>query len=86
MLGSVRLREVVWILDTHVVESIVVGDGEPLCTERKEIANNWAVLQMPFSIRHADFIFDDSEELAPERKSGNSWNLAKWRDVERVNI
>ncbi|KAF6221771.1 hypothetical protein HO133_001739 [Letharia lupina] len=38
---------------------------------------------MPFSLRHADFRFDDGEELAPEWKSGNSWNLAKRRDVER---
>ena len=86
MLGSVRLRIIVWILDAHVVESVVVGDGETLCTEGEEIANDWAVLQMPFSIRHADFVSDDGEELAPERKSGNSGNLAKRRKVERVNV
>ncbi len=69
-----------------MVESIVVGDGEPLCTEGEEIANDWAILQMPFSVWHADFMFDDGEELAPERKSGNSWNLAKRGDVERVDV
>ena len=69
-----------------MVESVVVGDGEPLCTEGEEIADDWAVLEMPFSVRHANFVFDDGEELAPERKAGNRGDLAKRGDVERVDI
>lgn len=69
-----------------MVESIVVRDGEPLCTEGEEVANNWSVFQMPFSVGYADLRSDDGEELAPERESGYSWNMTKWRDVERVDI
>ena len=69
-----------------MVESVVVGDGEPLRTEGEEVADNWSVLQMPFSVGYADFVSNDGEELAPERESGNSWNVTEWRDVERVNI
>ena len=86
LLSPVRFRIVVWVLDAHMVESIVVCDGKPLCAEWKKIANNRAVFQVPFSIRHADLVPDDSEELAPERESGHSWNFPERRDVERVNI
>ena len=41
---------------------------------------------MPFSVRHAYFTRDDGEELAPERESGNSWDLAERRDVERIDV
>ena len=69
-----------------MVESVVVGDGEPLCTEGEEITNDRAILQMPFPVRHPDLASDDGEELTPERKSGNCWHLAKRRDVERIDI
>ena len=41
---------------------------------------------MPFSIWHADFVSNDGEELAPKRETRNSGNVAKWRDVKRVDI
>ena len=69
-----------------MIEGIIVGDGEPLCTKGEEVADDWTVLHMPFSIRHADFVFDDGEELTPERESGDCWDLAKRGDVERVYV
>ncbi len=60
-----------------MVEGIIVGNGKPLRTEWEEIANDGTVLQMPFSVGHADLVPDDCEELAPKRKSWNSRNFAK---------
>ena len=82
--GAVWLWEIVRVLEAHVVQGVVVGDGEALRAKGEEVADQGAVLFVPLAVGDADFGADDGEELTPEGKTRDGGNDAQGREVEGV--
>jgi hypothetical protein len=65
---------------------LVVCNRETLSAKWEEVADGWAVLLMPPTLRNTAFFLDDCEKLAPERIARNGRYMAKLGDVIWVNI
>ena len=86
LLRTIRLGVIVWVFDAHVVERVVVGNGETFGAEWEEISHDWPVSLMPFSVRSSDLGANNGEELAPEREAWDCWNFAESGEVEWEDI
>ena len=69
-----------------MVDCFIVCYGETLSAKWEEVSDDWTMFSMPLSLGNTAFCGDDFEELAPEGKARNGWDVAKLRNVEWVNV
>ena len=86
LLGSVWLGVVVWVLDRHLLERLIIGNGQTLGTKREKVADDRPVGLVPVALRNPDFFGDDGRELAPERESRDRGDLAEFGNIKRENV
>lgn len=81
-LRSHRLGVIIGVSDGHILQIIILRNDQSLSTEGKEIANDWAVLPVPFPLRDATLLSDNIKELASKWETLDSRNVPELRNVE----